>query len=84
MGKHEKTLRYILLRRSDSNVSFADVCSLLIRLGFNERIAGSHHIFSISGVNEILNLQARKGFAKAYQVKQIREIVLKYNLKLDG
>jgi hypothetical protein len=52
----------------------------LIRLGFDERIRGSHHIFTKEGVEEILNLQPKQGKAKAYQVKQVREMLLKYQL----
>nr|WP_217355146.1 type II toxin-antitoxin system HicA family toxin [Aphanizomenon sp. UHCC 0183] len=56
------------------------MCQLLIRLGFDERIRGSHHIFTKEGIEEILNLQPKQGKAKAYQVKQIREMLLKYQL----
>ena len=38
MGKHETLYQHILLRRSDANVPFSDLCSLLGRLGFEERI----------------------------------------------
>jgi hypothetical protein len=43
-------------------------------------VLGSHHIFSRPDVEEILNLQPRGGQAKPYQVKQVRQIVLKYKL----
>ena len=56
------------------------MCQLLIRLGFDERIRGSHHIFTKEGVEEILNLQPKQAKAKAYQVKQVREMLLKYQL----
>ncbi len=56
------------------------MCQLLINLGFEERIRGSHHIFSKDGVEEILNLQPKRGKAKAYQVKKVREIILEYRL----
>jgi len=38
---------------------FEPLCQLLVSLGFDERIQGSHHIFSKEGVEEILNLQAQ-------------------------
>ena len=47
---------------------------------WDERIRGSHHIFTKVGVEEILNLQPKQGKAKAYQVKQVREMLLKYQL----
>ncbi|MDQ2098840.1 MAG: type II toxin-antitoxin system HicA family toxin [Tychonema bourrellyi B0820] len=53
---------------------------LLRRLGFEERIRGSHHIFAKDGVEEILNLQPKASQAKAYQVKQIREVILRHQL----
>jgi predicted RNA binding protein YcfA (HicA-like mRNA interferase family) len=54
---------------------------LLNDLGFSERIKGDHHIFYKDGIEEIINLQPlRDGKAKAYQVKQVRRIILKYKL----
>nr|VFJ61167.1 MAG: hypothetical protein BECKFW1821A_GA0114235_111120 [Candidatus Kentron sp. FW]VFJ66163.1 MAG: hypothetical protein BECKFW1821B_GA0114236_111320 [Candidatus Kentron sp. FW] len=81
MGKHEKLYRHILLRQSDANISFGELCALLDRLGFSERIRGDHHIFTMDGIDEILNLQPRNAKPKPYQVKQVREVILRYNLK---
>ena len=64
----------------DRYIPFAQLCQLLRRLGFEERIRGSHHIFAKDGVEEILNLQPKGSQAKAYQVKQIREVILKHQL----
>jgi len=41
---------------------------------------GSHHIFTRSDVEEILNLQPRGSKAKPYQVKQVRTILVEYRL----
>ncbi len=41
---------------------------------------GGHHIFYRAGVEEILNLQAKGGKCKPYQVKQVRSVILKYRL----
>ena len=65
---------------SDANIPFAELCELLRLLGFEERIRGSHHIFTKSPVQEILNLQPKGDKAKAYQVKQVRNVILKYKL----
>ena len=55
--------------------------ALLGHFGFALRTAGSHHIFSREGVNEILNLQPRRdGTAKPYQVKQVRQMITRYRL----
>jgi predicted RNA binding protein YcfA (HicA-like mRNA interferase family) len=80
MSKYEKLLVQILRGASDSNVSFDGLCRLLRHLGFDERIRGSHRIFSREGVEEILNLQPVNSKAKAYQVKQVRGVILKYRL----
>lgn len=82
MDKISKLLQYILLRRSDSNVSFSQLCDLLMRLGFEVRIKGDHHIFTHTGIEEIINIQPKGSKAKPYQVKQVRNIILKYNLTL--
>jgi predicted RNA binding protein YcfA (HicA-like mRNA interferase family) len=53
---------------------------LLDALGFRERIRGSHHIFTRTEVIEIINLQPTGSKAKAYQVRQVRQLIVKYNL----
>jgi predicted RNA binding protein YcfA (HicA-like mRNA interferase family) len=80
MGKWNKLREKILLGESDANIDFDDLCHLLRRMGFAERIRGSHHIFSRTGVEEIVNIQPRDRAAKTYQVAQIRGIILKYRL----
>jgi predicted RNA binding protein YcfA (HicA-like mRNA interferase family) len=80
VSQQDKLLAKILSGASDTNISFEQLCQLLIRLGFDERIRGSHHIFTKEGIEEILNLQPKQGKAKAYQVKQVREMLLKYQL----
>ncbi len=80
MARRNKTLDRILRGASDANIAFAELCELLHHLGFDERIRGSHHIFTREGRDEILNLQAKGAKAKAYQVKQVRTMILKYKL----
>ncbi len=80
MGKYDKLLFKILQGRSDANVAFDDLCQLLRRLGFEERIRGSHHLFRKQGVEEKLNLQQDGSNAKAYQVRQVRFVIMKYKL----
>lgn len=83
MGKHQKILTAILQGNSDANIGFADLCGLLNRLGFEEHIRSSHHIFRREGVKEMLNLQQDGNKAKTYQVRQVRDVLLKYNLDQD-
>jgi predicted RNA binding protein YcfA (HicA-like mRNA interferase family) len=80
MTKWEKLLNRILRGTADKNISFDELCNLLHRLGFEERIRGDHHIFTQNGIEEILNLQPRGSKAKPYQVKQVRNIILKHKL----
>ncbi len=75
-----KLLERILRGASDANIPFDGFRGLLRELGFDERIKGSHHIFSKTGIPEILNLQAKGAKAKPYQVRQVRLVVLKYHL----
>ena len=84
MAKHKKLLEYILMRQGDSNVSFTALCNLLSVLCFEERIKGDHHIFTKDGVDEIINLQPKGGKAKPYQVKQIRNVIIRYNMHIGG
>ncbi len=70
----------VLLGKSDKTIAFDDLLKLLEYLGFELRIKGSHHIFFKSGIEEIINIQPDNGKAKAYQVKQIRELIVKYKL----
>ena len=79
-----KTLYKVLRGNSDNNIRFGDLCALLNSLGFTERKRGGHHIFSREGVVEILNLQPRGGKAKAYQVKQVRGVIVSYGLAGDA
>lgn len=80
MAKHEKLLIQILRGTSDANIPFNGLCSLLKFLGFEERVRSSHHIFTKDGVEEILNVQPKGGKSKPYQVKQVRNVILKYKL----
>ena len=80
MGKYTKLREKILAGSSDGNIEFTGLCKFLIRLKFDERIKGSHHIFTRSDVGEIINLQPRENKAKAYQVRQVRGILVKYRL----
>ena len=80
MGKYEKLLLQILRGASDANIAFDDLRRLLLSLGFVERTRGSHHIFRKEGIEEKINLQRDKNKAKAYQVRQVRVVILKYRL----
>jgi hypothetical protein len=80
MSQSDRLLLRILRGTSDANIPFEGLCQLLRRLGFDERIRGSHHIFTKAGVEEILNLQPQGRQAKPYQIKQVRAVLLRYRL----
>lgn len=80
MPSADKILDAIFRGTSDANIPFAGLCGLLLSLGFQERVKGSHHIFWKDAVAEILNLQPKGSKAKPYQVKQVRAVLLKYKL----
>lgn len=81
VGKYAKLVELILLGRSDANIDFDDLRHLLLRMGFDERTRGSHHLFRKEGVAERLNLQRDGAKAKPYQVKQVRSLILRYGLQ---
>ena len=84
MSKAEKLAAKILSGRSDKNFDFDDLCHTLKRAGFESRSGkGSHRIYHKEGVVEIVNVQPRNGKAKPYQVKQVRELLLKYKIDIE-
>jgi predicted RNA binding protein YcfA (HicA-like mRNA interferase family) len=76
----EKTLEKLLRGESDANVRFEELCHLLQAKGFRMRVSGSHHIFTMTGVMERINLQREGAKAKPYQVRQVRKILANYKL----
>lgn len=83
MSGWRKTLRKVLSGSSDRAIRFEDLRGLLLRLGFEERVKGSHHIFTKDDVPEILNLQPQSGMSKPYQVKQVREVIVSEQLAAE-
>jgi hypothetical protein len=80
MTRSERVLERVLRGESDVGLPFEAIRRLLRNLGFEERTRGSHYIFVKEGIREILNIQSRRGKAKAYQVRQIRDLIVKYKL----
>lgn len=66
-----------------ANVRFNDAQRLVEALGFElDRVRGSHHIYRHSA-GQRLNLQARGGQAKPYQLRQLLELVERHALRLE-
>ena len=78
MAQNDDLRQSILSGRSDANIRFDDLCTFLLRLGFIERVRGSHHIFVKEGIRELVNLQQDGNHAKPYQVRQVRQLVLRH------
>ena len=68
-----------------ANIAFSDFARLLAHLGFvRRRTSGSHHVHAHPSFPELVNIQEVEGKAKAYQVRQVRRLVERYNLKLEA
>ena len=80
MSQQQKIMLAILSGMQDSGIMFSDLQALLNRIGFQCRSRGDHFIYTKDDVEEIINLQPKGSKAKAYQVKQVRQIILKYHL----
>ena len=80
MGRDDDLRLKILSGRSDANIGFEELRTWLLRLGFVERVRGSHHIFRREGVRELINLQRDGRQVKPYQVRQIRQTILRNSL----
>jgi len=70
---------------SPNSLRFAEARALAEAYGFRlSRVKGSHHIFTHSRVQELVNLQEVGGHAKAYQVRQLLQLVERYDLRVEG
>jgi predicted RNA binding protein YcfA (HicA-like mRNA interferase family) len=84
VSRARKAFAKILEGRSDANLDFDDLCFVVERAGFTHRPGkGSHAVYHKEGVAEILNLQPKHGKAKPYQVKQVRELIHRYQIDID-
>ena len=82
MPSVEKIISDIICAEKNSNIKFRDLQWVLDVMGFRCRIKGDHFIYYKDGINEIINIQPKGNKAKPYQVKQIRNLILKYKLEV--
>ena len=80
MSQTEKMILSLLSGAQDKSFWFADLQTILSRLGFQCRIKGDHFIYSRADIEEIINIQPAGKLAKPYQVKQVRNLILQYRL----
>ena len=71
----------VLRGQSDHNLRFSDLKRLLDALGFKCSVRGNHFIYRRDDT-PIINIQPENGKAKAYQVRQIREIIISVGLEV--
>lgn len=80
MSISDKLLLTILSGTQDTNIKFKDLQNILESYGFKCRIKGDHFIYTRHGIDEIINIQPKGNKAKPYQVKQVRNLIIKYQL----
>ena len=78
MTRPDDLLERVLRGGSDASIPFLALRNLLLRLGFQERVRGSHHLFRRSDIEDRINLQRDGHEAKAYQVRQVRKVLSKH------
>ncbi|MAX59315.1 MAG: toxin HicA [Chloroflexi bacterium] len=80
-SRYDRLIRRILSGSFCRNLRFDELRQLLLHLGFEERTRGSHYIFVKVGVEERHHHQRDDGQAKPYQVRQVRSVILKYQIR---
>ena len=80
MDKYKNLIINILSGDKDNNIKFNDLRTLMLKLKFRERIKGDHFIYKRDLIPERINIQPNGNMAKAYQVRQIRNLIIKYKL----
>lgn len=82
MATLEKLIQSIMSGVQDKIIKFADLQKILDIMGFQCRLKGDHFIDWKEGVDEIINIQPDGNKVKPYQVKQIRNIILRYQMEV--
>lgn len=83
MASDKKILEAVLY--GQGTVSFRDLQHLLLALGFRHaRTSGSHHIYVHPTVTRPLSIQPVGKDAKRYQIRQLRDIITEFGLKLES
>ena len=81
-AKRRKLLEKALAGSKD--IRFSEAVALAEGFGFHlSRVSGSHHIFTHPKVRELVNLQNVSGKAKPYQIRQLLQLVERYDLRME-
>ena len=77
----QKIYKDVLSGNCDNNINFNDFRNLIVDLGFEFiRQNGSHIQYYCKDIDERMTIQNNKSKAKEYQVRQLRNIIIKHNL----
>lgn len=80
--KKQKLFKKLLF--GTKNIRFSELIECAESFGFKlARISGSHHIYMHPDVPKLVNLQDVKGKARPYQIKQLLELIERYNLRME-
>ena len=83
MASDKKTLESVVGGRG--TIAFRDLEHLLLRLGFRlDRTSGSHRIYLHPKVSRPLSIQPMGKDAKRYQVRQLRDMIIEFGLRLEN
>jgi hypothetical protein len=71
-------------KTNPSGLTFAELQRLAEAARFVlSRVKGDHHVYTRSGIVEIINLQPKRGKAKPYQVRQVLDLIEKYRIEIE-
>lgn len=84
MSRLDRVFQKVVQGSADASVRFRDLRRLMQSMKFKERIRGDHYLYTREDILEIINLQPRESNAKAYQVKQVRALIVKYRLEASA
>lgn len=78
---NQKIYNDVISGNSDNNIRFSDFRNLIVNLGFSFKgQKGSHASYYNSSINERMIIQNDGSKAKGYQVRQLRNIIIKHGL----
>lgn len=71
MSKLQKLIEKIL---DDRDISYHDAETILLKLGFDLDIRGSHHIFRKNGYPRNISMK-RRSHLLPYQIRELKEVL---------
>ena len=78
MSTFEKLIKKVF---ANSAISYSDAEKILLKLGFQLNIEGSHHVFRKNGYLKTISLKKRKQLLP-YQIRMLREVLIKHEYEI--